>query len=50
MVEDNNPSGYSSEIGGFRGVPESLKSTYRALEEDLLTEEVMEAAAAYRAD
>ena len=50
MIEDTDPSGYNSEIDGFKGVPESLKSTYRALEEDLLTEEVMEAAAAYRAD
>ena len=50
MIEERSPSGLSSDIGGFRGVPESLKSTYKALEEDLLTEEVMEAAAAYRPD
>ena len=49
MVEDRSPSALS-ENGGFKGIPESLATTYKALEEDLLTEEVMEAAASYRPD
>ena len=37
-----------SEDESFRGVHPSLMDTYKTLEEDLMTDQVLEAAASYR--